>query len=157
MVLPSLDSPPDPRDPPRLPRHVTLFARALRLRCPACGGRPIFLSWVRMCPNCPVCGLQLERGERGYWLGAYFFNLVAMEGLFLLGFVGVLVATWPEPPWTLLQYGLILLMAVAPILCFPFSKTLFLAFDLVCRPPTRDDYRGPHEGIWRRRVPPPLA
>jgi hypothetical protein len=34
----------------------------------------------------------------------------------------------------LLQYGTIALMVVAPFVLFPFTKTLFLAFDLVFRP-----------------------
>lgn len=134
---------------PRLPSDrvppLTLFFRALRLRCPACGGRPIFLSWVRMCPSCPVCALRLERGEQGYWVGAYFFNLVAAEAVFAVGLVGVLLATWPDPPWRLLQYGTGVAMIAAPLLFFPFSKTLFLAFDLWCRPPDDDDFRQPHE------------
>jgi hypothetical protein len=48
-------------------------------------------------------------------------------------------ATWPSPPWQLLQYGGIILMILAPVLFFPFSKTLFLAFDLLFRPATRDE------------------
>ena len=40
------------------------------------------MTWSRLVPNCPVCGLGLERGEQGYWLGAYFFNLMAVETLF---------------------------------------------------------------------------
>ena len=82
---------------------LTLLSRALRLRCPHCGGGPIFVSWARLLPNCPVCGLGLERGEQGYWLGAYFFNLMAMETLFSIWVVGLLWWTWPTPPWTLFQ------------------------------------------------------
>lgn len=139
MSLPPLDS------PPPLPGWSVLLGRALRLRCPACGGRPIFLTWVRMCSNCPVCGLQLERGEAGYWVGAYFFNLMAMETAFVVAFVAALAATWPDPPWLALQIGIGILVLLAPILCFPFSKTLFLAFDLICRPPEAGDYATPHE------------
>jgi hypothetical protein len=51
----------------------------------------------------------------------------------------VLVMTWPSPPWRLLQYGGVPLMIVAPFVFYPFSKTLFLAFDLAFRPPTRDE------------------
>ena len=69
-------------------RALTLFSRALRLRCPHCGGGPIFVRWSRLVPNCPVCGLGLERGEEGYWLGAYFFNLMAVETVFSVWFVG---------------------------------------------------------------------
>jgi hypothetical protein len=69
-------------------RAARFFWRAIRLRCPNCGGGPIF---------------------------------------------------WPSPPWTLLQYGGIALMVLAPFVFYPFSKTLFLAFDLLFRPPTRDE------------------
>ena len=72
--------------------------RAMRLRCPHCGGGPIFTSWSRLLPVCPVCGLGLERGEDGYWLGAYFFNLMAMETVFSVWVVGFLLETWPDPP-----------------------------------------------------------
>jgi uncharacterized protein (DUF983 family) len=120
-------------------RALLLFWRALRLRCPNCGGGPIFRSWFGMRPYCPSCGLPLERGEEGYQVGSYMFNIVAAELIFVLLFLGVVVITWPSPPWRLLQYGGIALMILAPILFYPFSKTLFLAFDLVFRPATRDE------------------
>jgi hypothetical protein len=52
---------------------------------------------------------------------------------------GVVLVTWPSPPWRLLQYGGIILMILAPVLFFPFSKTLFLAFDLLFRPATPEE------------------
>jgi uncharacterized protein (DUF983 family) len=84
--------------------------------------------------QCEVCGIAFERGEDGYQVGSYMFNIVASELVFAAVFLGVVVATWPSPPWTLLQYGGGLLMLIAPIVFFPFSKTLFLAFDLIFRP-----------------------
>jgi hypothetical protein len=68
------------------------------------------------------------------------FNIVASELVFALIFLGVLIATWPNPPWDLLLYGGAVLMVVAPFLFYPFSKTLFLAFDLIFRPPTPEDF-----------------
>ena len=103
-------------------RVTRLLWRAIRLRCPNCGGGPIFRSWLRMRAQCPVCGLQLERGEEGYQVGSY-----------------MLLLTWPTPPWTLLQYGGLVLMILAPFLFFPFSKTLFLAVDLLFRPASGTD------------------
>jgi uncharacterized protein (DUF983 family) len=140
--------------PPSLPmsdasrrqhRTATMFSRALRLRCPHCGGAPIFLTWSHLVPNCPVCGLGLERGEQGYWLGAYFFNLMAVEVVFSVWFVGFLVFTWPNPPWQLFQVSSIVLMLIVPFAFFPYSKTLFLAFDLLVRPPSEEDFAVPHE------------
>ncbi|HET6798113.1 MAG TPA: DUF983 domain-containing protein [Gemmatimonadales bacterium] len=118
---------------------LQLFGRALRLRCPNCGGGPIFRSWFRMRDYCPACGLPMERGDQGYQVGSYMFNIIFAELVFALIFLSVMVATWPSPPWDLLEYGGIALMILAPIVFFPFSKTLFLAFDLLFRPPSQDE------------------
>jgi hypothetical protein len=37
------------------------------------------------------------------------------------------------------------LMLVVPFAFFPYSKTLFLAFDLWVRPATEEDFAAPHE------------
>jgi hypothetical protein len=42
-------------------------------------------------------------------------------------------------------------MLVSPFAFFPFSKTLFLAFDLLVRPPTEEDFAAPHEETPRHR------
>jgi len=69
------------------------------------------------------------------------FNIIAAELIFAVLFLGIVLGTWPNPPWTELQIGGIALMIIAPFIFFPFSKTLFLAFDLVFRPPTKDELR----------------
>jgi len=120
-------------------RAALLTWRAWRLRCPNCGGGPILDSWLRLRDHCPRCGLPLERGEQGYQVGSYMFNIVAAELVFAALFVGVLLATWPDPPWNALLYGGMALMVIMPLLFFPFSKTLFLAFDLMFRPPSPDE------------------
>ncbi len=122
-------------------RAARLFWRAARLRCPNCAGGPLFDSWFRMQARCPSCGLPLERGEEGYQVGSYMFNIIAAELIFAAVFLGIVVATWPDPPWTALQVGGVALMIAAPFLFFPFSKALFLAFDLLFRPATPDELR----------------
>jgi hypothetical protein len=102
-----------------------------------------------MRPRCPACGLKVERGEEGYQVGSYMFNLVAAELVFAAVFVGIVLLTWPSPPWTLLEYGGIALMVIAPFVFFPFSKTLFLAFDLLFRPAAADELTGPPDGSLR--------
>ena len=136
-------------------RALTLFWRAARLRCPNCGRGPIFDSWLRLRTRCPVCGLGLERGEEGYQVGAYMFNIVASELVFAAAFLGVLVLTWPHPPWNALLYGGVAMMLVAPVVFYPFSKTLFLAFDLIFRPPTPQDFSQPR--VSRPSGPPAPA
>ncbi len=121
------------------------MGRALRLRCPNCGGGGILRHWLKLHESCPTCEIHFERGEEGYWVGAYMFNLIAAEQLWAGSMVALLWWTWPSPPWELFLTGGVALMIVAPVLFFPFARTLFLAFDLIFRPPKPDDYPGPHE------------
>jgi uncharacterized protein (DUF983 family) len=121
-------------------KAAVLFWRALGLRCPHCGAGSIFETWLRMRRRCPVCRLRLERGEHGYEVGAYMFNIVAAELVFALIFLSIVIATWPSPPWDVLLYGGVVLMIVAPLLLYPFSKTVFLAFDLIFRPASAEDF-----------------
>ena len=136
-----------PFPPPR-----TLFSRALRLRCPVCGGHPIFLSWFTVCPSCPVCGFRLDRHEPGYWLGSYTINLFATEAAFCVFFATAMVATWPVVPWSSLLAGGLATVALTPVVIFPFTKTCYLAIDLCFRPPAPPDLATP---IERGFVAPP--
>lgn len=130
---------------PSFPPPRTIFARALRLRCPVCGGHPILLTWFTICPSCPVCGFRLDRHEPGYWLGSYTVNLFATEGVFAAVFVGGMVFFWPTVPWTGLTIASIVGVILAPLLLFPFTKTVYLAIDLCFRPPEPPDLATPVE------------
>lgn len=111
-----------------------MFLRALGRRCPNCGHGDIFLSYFRLRTACLECGLVMDRGEPGYQVGTYMFNLIAAELVFGAIVITVLRATWPNPPWALLQYGGAALMILMPVVFHPLARTLFLAFDLVFRP-----------------------
>lgn len=131
-------SEPRPRVLPT-PRWPVLFGRALRLRCPWCGGGPVLSSWFRLRPRCPRCGLRTERGEEDFFLGGMVFNIALSEGLLAILLVGLVVALWPDVPWTLLHVGGVALMILAPIAFYPFSKMLWLALELLFRPLTEDE------------------
>jgi hypothetical protein len=64
----------------------------------------------------------------------------------------VLWWTWPDPPWGFFHFGTVVLMVITPFAFFPFSKTLFLAFDLWVRPPTESEFELPHEVAPRPRT-----
>lgn len=104
------------------------------------------MSWLRMCPSCPSCGLRFDREpEGGYWVGSNTINLFATEGVFVVAFVGALLITWPNPPWDLITWADVGLMVLFPIFFFPFSKTLFIAIDLTFRPREPGDFEQPRE------------
>jgi hypothetical protein len=70
---------------------------------------------------------------------------------------GFLLWTWPSPPWDFFQISTVVLMLVVPVGFFPYSKTLFLAFDLLVRPPSEEDFVLPHEAARYLRRPPPRS
>lgn len=111
-----------------------LVSRAIRRRCPRCGGGDVWVSFMRLRPRCPRCGLELDRGESDYFYGAYLLNFVAAELVPVVVFVVALIATWPTPPWNALTAVTVVLAVVAPIALYPTTKALWLAFDLMLRP-----------------------
>jgi hypothetical protein len=95
-----------------------------------------------MSRSCPSCQLLLDRGEGDYFLGGYTINFLASELLIVVGAGVGIVLTWPEVPWRLLTWSLVFLMVVAPVIFYPFAKTLWLAADLIFRPLTLKDLEG---------------
>jgi uncharacterized protein (DUF983 family) len=114
--------------------QVRMIRRALLLRCPHCGSRGILANWFHLRRNCPRCKLDMHRQEGDYFLGAYTIMLIAVELLFAVGFVVVLIVTWPDPPWEAIQWGGIIILSAGAVIAYPFAKTLFLAIDLIFRP-----------------------
>jgi len=121
-----------------------LFGRALLLRCPACEQAGLFDGVYTLKKTCPGCGLLLQREGDGYELGSMIVNVIFAELVWALTFVAVLYLTWPNPPWTLLQWGSALLMVALPLLFLRHARVLSLALDLLLRPPeARDLVRRP--------------
>jgi uncharacterized protein (DUF983 family) len=112
-----------------------MVGRALTLRCPNCGGRPVIKDWFHLRDHCPECAIALERGEESdYYLGGMMLNIALCVVIFAVAFWGVLIMTYPEVPWTALQYGLVAAMILLPVLLYPISRIVWLAVDLAIRP-----------------------
>ena len=127
------------------PSAARMLLRAVLRRCPNCGARGIFAGYTTLRERCPRCGLRLHRGEADYFIGAYLLNLVAVELLFAVILGVVFVASYPDTPWALLQWGGLVLMVAGAVLCYPFAKAVWLAMDLIFRP------LSPAELEWHRR------
>ena len=98
--------------------------------CPLCGNRKIFSSYFKLMDSCPRCDYEFSR-EDGYWVGAVIMNTAVTEGLFLLLFIVAIIAMAPDINWvTLLVIGAATNL-IFPVLFYPFSKTIWMAFDLV--------------------------
>jgi hypothetical protein len=95
--------------------------------------------------RCPTCGFALER-EEGYFSGAMAVNLIVTEFSLTAVLVALmiiswpLVTTWPSPPLQTAWIASIVAAGVLPLLFYPFAKLLWVAFDLLFRPPTARDF-----------------
>lgn len=130
-------------DIPRKPgdRARVVLSRALRRRCPYCGGGGIFAGWWTLRERCPSCQVQFVR-EDGYFLGAYALNLVFAEflglGIALYLLFGTDLGDLPLGWQMVLAGGL---AVIFPILLFPYSRTIWMALDLMFNPPGDDPER----------------
>jgi uncharacterized protein (DUF983 family) len=121
--------------PPVRPTLGTLVTRALQLRCPRCGGRGIWQSWFRMKHACPTCGQVFERGEsHDFFIGAYLINLVVAETAAVLVAAAMWLALGSRVSFNVLWGASMVLAVVMPVIFYPFSRELWLAFDLHFRP-----------------------
>jgi uncharacterized protein (DUF983 family) len=130
-----------------------MLRRGLTKRCPVCGSGHLYDGWFRMKERCPRCDYKFER-EEGFFLGAYTINLAISEGLVLLLAIVPLIAllgTGREVNlWPIVGIGLAAAI-LAPLVFYPFSRTIWSAIDLVLRPP------GQTEPSDRHHVRPPAT
>jgi hypothetical protein len=113
-----------------------MLGRALLKRCPLCGAGHLFTRWFRMAERCPGCAYRFER-EEGFFLGAYVINLGIAQGLVILLAVVPLILRLSDDPDAAIRpfvVGGLIGAVVAPIVLYPWSKTIWTAFDLMLRP-----------------------
>ena len=111
----------------------TLVRRGLAKKCPNCGHGRIFDSWFQLKQRCPTCGYLFER-EEGYWVSAIIVNTAVIEGLFLIVFIAVVLATAPDVEWVPLLVIAVVMNVLFPIFFYPLSKTLWMGIDLYFHP-----------------------
>jgi uncharacterized protein (DUF983 family) len=125
--------------PPAVPTARRRIGRAILLQCPECGSRGLFRHWLRLQARCPSCALKLDRGRPDHFVGAYLVNLILAELLFGIGLGVWLVAVWPEVPWDRIEGIAVAAMIAAPLIVYPFTRTVWLAADLIFDPPKPGD------------------
>src|SRR5262245_22249320 len=117
---------PTPR--PNPPSRLRMMWWGVTKRCPRCGSGHLFRGWFTIVERCPRCGLRFER-EEGYWTGALAINIAVTASVFAVFFVVAIALTAPDIPVLPLLAILVPLMIVVPIVYYPFSKTVWMAFD----------------------------
>jgi uncharacterized protein (DUF983 family) len=110
------------------PSRGKMLRRGLTRRCARCGSGKLFRHWFHMVEDCPRCGLHFER-EQGYFAGALAINLILVGGVFAVVFITILALTIPELPIAFTLAVCIPIVAIGPIIAYPFSKTIWVAVD----------------------------
>jgi uncharacterized protein (DUF983 family) len=117
------------------PSNATIMRRGFLKRCPRCGGGHLYEGWFRMRDRCPSCGYLFER-EPGFFVGAYLINFAIAEGFLFVLLMGFMLWKNAHP-----ETGLVVPIAVgvaigivAPIVFYPFARTIWSAIDLAMTP-----------------------
>lgn len=93
----------------------------------------MFARWFKLNSHCPRCGIASER-VAGHFVGAVGFNTIFSFGVLL---IVLLVGTWlsyPDIAVVEMMVAGFTAAIVVPLLFWPFSQTLWMAFDLAWRP-----------------------
>ncbi len=117
------------------------MGRALLLRCPWCASRRTFVrGWFRRHDRCRTCGIGWRR-EEGFELGAVTMNTIVTFGAITVAMTAGLIITSPDIP--VLPFVLIMFVValVVPVAIYPFTYTMWLAFDLAVHPPDAAELR----------------
>jgi uncharacterized protein (DUF983 family) len=110
--------------------------------CPRCRRGPIFAAMWSMHDDCPVCGLDFDRGDPGHFTGAMYVSYaLAIPLIALLTLIEHLII----PGWSLFR-----LVLLASCLCVPlipwlwqYSRVIWIYFDRYFDPDDAPDAVAP--------------
>ena len=110
--------------------------------CPRCRRGPIFAAMWVMHDDCPVCGLDFDRGDPGHFTGAMYVSYaLAIPLIALLTLIEHLII----PTWSLFR-----LVVLASIVCLPlipwlwqYSRVIWIYFDRYFDPEDPPDEAAP--------------
>lgn len=115
-------------------RVIVILWRALLLHCPACGSDTICESWFKLEERCPGCGASSGNSQLGHQVAAFTLNLLIPFAIWSVVYAGILVTTWPDPPWEWLTWATVILMLALPLAHYPLSHILVMALDVLFHP-----------------------
>jgi uncharacterized protein (DUF983 family) len=112
-----------------------MLLRAVLLRCPWCGSRRTFIrGWFGKYDRCRTCGIRWRR-EEGFELGAVTINTVLTFIVLTICMTVGFIMTSPDIPVLPFVLSLVGIAVLMPIVIYPFTFTLWLAFDLAVHRP----------------------
>ena len=99
-------------------------------RCPHCLQGPVFLSWLGMYEQCPVCGIRYER-EEGYFMMSIFIGYILGTAAAILP---ILLMLWLKASLiTHIAVVSALIIVLSPLI-FRYSRVIWLHVDELLDP-----------------------
>ena len=122
------------------------LAGIVRRLCPRCRRGPIFAALWVMNDDCPICGLDFDRGDPGHFTGAMYVSYaLAIPLLALLTLIEHLIV----PDWSLFR-----LVVLASLICLPlipwlwqYSRVIWIYFDRYFDPDDPQAQREPGPSV----------
>ena len=112
-----------------------MMRRAAVVHCPWCGARRTFIRrWLGKYERCRTCGIRWRR-EEGFELGAVAINTTLTFLALAIGMTIGFVMTSPDIPVASMVLSLIGVAVFMPIVIYPLTYTMWLAFDLAVHRP----------------------
>jgi uncharacterized protein (DUF983 family) len=125
-------------EPDKSRRARSIISAILGKRCSGCREGRVFHSTWQMNEECPVCGLDFDRGEPGYFTGAMYVSYaLVIPVIALLTLIEHLIV----PDWSLFR-----LVLLATLVCLPstpliwqYSRVIWIYFDRYFDPEDEQD------------------
>jgi uncharacterized protein (DUF983 family) len=110
-----------------------MVGRALRRRCPRCGGQSWFTGWFAKGERCVSCGYKPERQE-GFMLGALAINTILTFGVMAVVIVIGIIVGWPDIAVLPVMLSAMAAGVFVPMIIYPFTYLIWAVIDLSMRP-----------------------
>ncbi len=121
--------------PSKDPSFGRMMRRAAVVHCPWCGARRTFIRrWLGKYERCRTCGIRWRR-EEGFELSAVAINTTLTFLALAIGMTIGFVMTSPDIPVASMVLSLIGVAVFMPIVIYPLTYTMWLAFDLAVHRP----------------------
>jgi uncharacterized protein (DUF983 family) len=104
------------------------LAGILRRHCPRCRRGGIFAALWEMNDDCPVCGLDFDRGDPGHFTGAMYVSYaLAIPLIALLTLIEHLII----PGWSLFRLVVLASLISLPLIpwLWQYSRVIWIYFD----------------------------
>src|ERR1700679_3880652 len=91
-----------------------ILGRAVRMRCPNCGGSNLFESWMLLKTSCEKCACEIRSREDDTWFFMYM-TTAGLTGLYIAGMLLFTPRHVPSARWMVAGSALVVFVLSQPL------------------------------------------